>query len=350
LRLAQSESIKTLVTRHPMQFLIIVHSGANFHMFKDRVFFTHISPAIGKVILGDGKTSILIQGIGTVVCNIGDQQLVIDNVRYVPTLSESIYSLFLHTQLPYHGVFSSFEEGLFLQFPNFKTKALIGQHDIYLDAVPSTSCSNLATPPIVDEQSRAACHSIKDFQDNVLQETEYIDNLLHHLREYYRNVKTKRQLLMEVPAGFRQMSCHNQQLHHYYSLKNQKATLLSEIDSLDTLLSELDELFPPPSTMQSSIEHSETSKSSNQSDCLGERIPIIRSVDKPSTSLPQVMSMTEDYLWSSLGFHRTDTFKQQLLQLYTNSIRLDPSPPDAILNHGDFATLRKSARNTTPVT
>jgi hypothetical protein len=35
--------------------------------------------------------------------------------------------------------------------------------------------------------------------------------------------------------------------------------------------------------------------------------------------------------------------------LYTNSIRLDPSPPDAILNHGDFATLRKSARNTTPV-
>jgi hypothetical protein len=163
-----------------MQFPIIVDSGANCHMFKDRVFFTHISLAIGKVILGDGKTSIPIQGIGTVVCNIGDQQLVIDNVRYVPTLSESIYSLFLHTQLPNHGVFLSFEESLFLQFPNFKTKALIGQNDIYLDAVPSTSCSNFATPPFVDEQSRAACHSIKEFQDNVLQETEYIDNLLHH--------------------------------------------------------------------------------------------------------------------------------------------------------------------------
>jgi hypothetical protein len=261
-----------------------------------------------------------------------------------------MYLLFQNLFIVYSCILSYLIQGLFLQFPNFKTKALIGQHDIYLDAVPSTSCSNLATPPIVDEQSRAACHSIKDFQDNVLQETEYIDNLLHHLREYYRNVKTKRQLLMEVPAGFRQMSCHNQQLHHYSSLKNQKATLLSEIDSSDTLLSELDELFPPPSIMQSFIEHSETSKSSNQSDCLGERIPIIRSVDKPSTSLPQVMSMTEDYLWSSLGFHRTDTFKQQLLQLYTNSIRLHPSPPDAILNHGDFATLRKSARNTTPVT
>jgi len=44
-----------------MKFPIIIDSGANFHMFKEFEFFKHITPATGKIILGDGKSSIPIQ-------------------------------------------------------------------------------------------------------------------------------------------------------------------------------------------------------------------------------------------------------------------------------------------------
>jgi hypothetical protein len=52
-----------------MQYPIIADSGANYHMFRDPVFFDYITPATGSVILGDGKTALDIQGIGTVKLN-----------------------------------------------------------------------------------------------------------------------------------------------------------------------------------------------------------------------------------------------------------------------------------------
>jgi hypothetical protein len=156
LRLVKSDTTKSEVTRHSMQFPIIIDSGANFHTFKDREFFSNITPATGKVILGDGKTIIPIQGIGTVECTIGSHRLQIKDVKFLPSLSESIYSLFSHTQLPHHGVYSSFQEDLFLQFPEFRTKA-IGQNDVYLDAYPDNFSPSLESHPFVDEQSRATC-------------------------------------------------------------------------------------------------------------------------------------------------------------------------------------------------
>jgi hypothetical protein len=108
-------------------------------MFKEREFFTKLTPALGKVILGDGKTVLPIQGVGTVKCLVDVHELMIDNVRYTPDLSKSIYSLFLHIQHPRRGLHSSFEKGLFLTFPNFTTKALIGDHGIYIDMVPLQS-------------------------------------------------------------------------------------------------------------------------------------------------------------------------------------------------------------------
>jgi hypothetical protein len=53
-------------------------------------------PAAGHVLLGDGKTSLSIKGVGTVKYKIGSNILRIENVRYIPDLAESIYSLFLH--------------------------------------------------------------------------------------------------------------------------------------------------------------------------------------------------------------------------------------------------------------
>jgi hypothetical protein len=85
-----------------MEFPIIADSGANFHMFCNQEFQS-MTPFSGKAILGDGQTTLNIQGIGTVKLWIGDHIHSIDNVRYRPDLAESIYSLFLHICTPNHG-------------------------------------------------------------------------------------------------------------------------------------------------------------------------------------------------------------------------------------------------------
>jgi hypothetical protein len=59
--------------------------------------------------------------------------------------------------------------------------------------------------------------------------------------------------------------------------------------------------------------------------------------------------MNEDYIHACIGFRRMDTIKRHLSTLYQDSIKLDTSPTDAVLDQGDLATLRKTARNTTPV-
>ncbi len=70
-------------------------------MFRDLEFFESLSPASGDVILGDGVIRLKIQGIGTVKCKIGYHMLSIEGVQYIPDLAESIYSLFLHINVPW---------------------------------------------------------------------------------------------------------------------------------------------------------------------------------------------------------------------------------------------------------
>jgi hypothetical protein len=60
----------------------------------------------------------------------------VNDVRYIPELSESIYSLFVYVQSPKHGIQSSFESGLHISFLDFTTLAILGDHDIYLNASP----------------------------------------------------------------------------------------------------------------------------------------------------------------------------------------------------------------------
>jgi len=59
--------------------------------------------------------------------------------------------------------------------------------------------------------------------------------------------------------------------------------------------------------------------------------------------------LTEDLIRASVGFWRIDSIKQHLSHLYQDTISLDSSPPDAILDMGDMATLKQSSRNTHPV-
>jgi hypothetical protein len=50
-----------------------------------------------------------------------------------------------------------------------------------------------------------------------------------------------------------------------------------------------------------------------------------------------------------VGFCHIDSLKQHLSSLYQDTVSLDSLPPDAVLDMGDLATVKKSARNTTPV-
>jgi hypothetical protein len=78
-------------------------------------------------------------------------------------------------------------------------------------------------------------------------------------------------------------------------------------------------------------------------------VPIIQCVDKVSTSLPSRLTLTEDHIRASIGFRRVDTLTKELHNLYKDSIVLDKLPPDAVLDMGDLATMRKTPRNTNPV-
>lgn len=78
-------------------------------------------------------------------------------------------------------------------------------------------------------------------------------------------------------------------------------------------------------------------------------IPLVRSVDKPSTSLPKHMSMSEDVLRACVGYQQINTLKKQFSHLYQDTVKLDQLPADAVLDSGCLASLRKKDRNTDPV-
>jgi hypothetical protein len=78
-------------------------------------------------------------------------------------------------------------------------------------------------------------------------------------------------------------------------------------------------------------------------------VPILRCVDKPSSSLPSRLTLTEDIIRASVGFRCIDTIKHHLQDLYQDTISLDTTPADAVLDMGDLASIRKTPRNTYPV-
>jgi hypothetical protein len=169
LRLAESSSSMASGSRHPMKFPVIANSSANFHMFKEREFFEEIHPATGRVLLGDAHTALNIQAVGTVKCHIGNHILTIPGVCYIPDWAESIYSLFWHIKCHSHGVQSTSTDGLFLNFLDFQTKAIIGSNDIYLDAhpVPDTITPEVDLPVLDTPCIDAFFWDTKKIQEDV---------------------------------------------------------------------------------------------------------------------------------------------------------------------------------------
>jgi hypothetical protein len=100
--------------------------------------------------------------------------------------------LFVHIKLQQHGVYLSFDDGLFLKFSTFTTKAIVGRDDIYLDAVPHSD--NHVTSNF-DHSSQTSnvlvsscCHHVTQ-QDEITGEPVQ-DNILQSLCQYYAEVKT----------------------------------------------------------------------------------------------------------------------------------------------------------------
>jgi hypothetical protein len=58
--------------------------------------------------------------------------------------------------------------------------------------------------------------------------------------------------------------------------------------------------------------------------------PIIRSVDKPASSLLTTITASEDFLRASMGFHQIDTVKHHFPSLYSNNLCRDSTPADAV--------------------
>ncbi len=328
-----------------MDYPIIVDSGANYHMFREKEFFTSLVPAQGKVVLRDGKTTLDIHGIGQIKCMIGPNTLIIDNVRHVPDLAQSIYSLFLHIKQQQHGIQSSFDDGLHLKFPTFTTKTIVGSADIYLDAVPHPDNHGVSEESsIYSDNAHHTCHHTIIHQSNV--EPSKDDNLLQSIRQYYAEIKTKQQLNLNLPAGFRSSSS----LQKDYNIfappcKARSAEVL--LPTTETLDQPTTENSTPTIATLSSIESNVLSPNPSSSSFVN--VPILRCVDKSSTSLPSQLTFTEDFLRFSVGFRRIDTMKTHLATFYQNTVALDSSPPDAIHDPGDLCNVRKSHRNTTPV-
>ena len=102
---------------------------------------------------------------------------------------------------------STSDQGLYITFPTFKSKAIIGHSNIYLDATPYLADSNSSFQDHpVSSTFDTSSPLVTKLQSGIQQESAKLDNLLLDLCSYYNEVKTKRILKLEVPAGFRHLT------------------------------------------------------------------------------------------------------------------------------------------------
>jgi hypothetical protein len=153
--------------------------------------------------------------------------------------------LFLHIRSPNHGLRSSFEDGLHIIPPSFSTKAILGADDVYLDAVPLNYHSDGSNSSHVIDTTNLKCHHVTQLSkpNPVIEKKE--DNLLCNLQHYYGEVKTKRQLNLEVPAGFRQKNTFQHQVQDF-QLSTRESSVLPDSSDLESLDSSVNLTINPP--------------------------------------------------------------------------------------------------------
>ncbi len=145
------------------------------------------------------------------------------------------------------------------------------------------------------------------------------------LQKYYLQVKTRCRLTLDVPAGFCQS---NDFQKNFLNVPHQKKTrAASESISFDLLDASLD-------STTISNDHSTISNdgkpTSDTNDCSTVTVPILWYVDKPSSSLPSVLTLTQRIIHSCVAFRRINTIKQHLQTLYHDTVSVDLSPTNTV--------------------
>jgi hypothetical protein len=205
---------------------------------------------------------------------------------------------------------------------------------------PSTSSHDNDTLQSSLPQDDMYCRNITQFQDDLLQETKQLDNILCHLCHYYKEVKMKRQLGLEVMAGFRASTDLQKNFNTFTPPRRSKSTqTLPSIDSF-TVSDPVNLSCLSDTSSNIVLESTSHTDSTNESvPCPSHgshHKPIVRSIDKASTSLPDKITMSEDFVQS---------LKKYLSDLYMDNINIDSIPVDAILDAGDLAIMRKKGSN-----
>jgi hypothetical protein len=155
---------------------------------------------------------------------------------------------------------------------------------------------------------------------------------------------------LNIPAGFQSSSQWQQDFRLLTAPKRSKS--FDDFDLLETLSTQP---LPPDLPLETDISTTSENVQDKQlhvnhlTETTTPYIPIIRSVDKVSSSVPKTASMSEDYIRASVGFRHINTLKRHLSDLYCDNVKLDYTPLDAVLDPGAFATMRKKDRNTQPV-
>ncbi len=105
----------------------------------------------------------------------------------------------LHIEYLGRGLQSIFEHGLFIQFPTFKTKAIIVNDDIYLNATSLNTNNDSFNAPMfessaqfVDLSSSSFFRNVKLLQSGIQYGAKKVDNLLRdyvlYIKSYFMNL------------------------------------------------------------------------------------------------------------------------------------------------------------------
>ena len=120
---------------------IIIDSGSTADMFGEEKFFSnlHLYDDSNKhdriVILGDGSTSIFVDGIGTVDFQLNGKRIIKNNVLFVKKLADPLLSLKSHIKFSGCEMWSDSVQ-VFLQFPKGNLMANI-EDEITMEIKPT---------------------------------------------------------------------------------------------------------------------------------------------------------------------------------------------------------------------
>ena len=121
---------------------MILDSGATHHMSGNRDLFDSYSPltSLQQVILGDGRTTTKIHGIGTIDYLVDGHRILLHNVYYVPGIVDTLYSVKQHIKF-LHCSFHAENHVMSLTYPTFTLAASVAD-EVHVTITPTPPSCN----------------------------------------------------------------------------------------------------------------------------------------------------------------------------------------------------------------